>query len=383
MILKKIEVQNFRNIKHAELEFSSGVNIFCGDNAQGKTNLLEAIAICLGRSFRIIKRGDIIPFNNTNGLTKISLFYETEMIPDKINEIVYETDGNRYSVKINGIGLKKATDLYGEFRYVVFTPDNLNLIKGEPALRRSYLDNIAIMQNKSHRKFLSEYNYTLKQRTFTNHDRMKYSPDMIEVWDDLLAKKGINLTYGRLKYLELIREHACDIYRGLSGGEIFEIVYKSSIFTDGLDFGSDFESLDSENKQRLYNIYRVRLSACSCNSYSFDVQGAHRDDVYFTVNGSNAKMFASQGQLRSIAVSLKLAEAEIIRSFNRENPVVLLDEVLSELDEHRREFVLTHFVDSQCFITSCNVHDFEKMPVFKAWSVSNGIFTSRERCGCS
>jgi DNA replication and repair protein RecF len=170
MYLKSIEVENFRNIRHAELEFGAGVNIFYGNNAQGKTNLLEAIAICLGKSFRNIRRTDILPLNNTDssigntGNTKLKLLYESEKTPGKVNEIVYRADSSGSAVEINSIPLKKAADLYGEYKYVVFIPDNLSLIKGEPALRRHYLDNVAIMQNKAHRRFLNEYNTALKQR---------------------------------------------------------------------------------------------------------------------------------------------------------------------------------------------------------------------------
>jgi len=374
MFIKSIRVENFRNIKHAELEFSSGVNIFCGDNAQGKTNLLEAIAICLGKSFRNIRRTDILPFNMIESNCRIAVNYEIEAISGKVNEIVYEADVNSYSVKINDIPLKKATDLYGEFKYVVFTPDNLGLVKGEPALRRGYLDNIAIMQNKAHRKFANEYNSALKQRCMAYWQ--KCSPQMLEIWDDILIKQGINLTYGRLKYLELIREYACEIYQELSGGEKngengekLDISYESNVF----GFETDFA-----DKTKLYDIYAQKLQSVDSEGQSSKTHGAHKDDILFSISGKNARTFASQGQLRSIVVALKLAEAQIIRSFNRENPVVLLDEVLGELDENRRGFVLKHFDNSQCFITSCNVQDFEGLTDSRIWSVNDGVFVFRQ-----
>lgn len=374
MILKSISVENFRNIEYAELEFAPGVNILCGKNAQGKTNLLEAISICIGRSFRNIRRGDIIPFNFTDSLTKIKLEYVYESLPDKINTVLYEATRSEYSIQINGIGSKKASELYGDYKYVVFVPDNLNIIKGYPDGRRSYLDNIAIMQNKAHRTFLSEYNSALKQRC--NAYFQGATLVLLEVWNDILIKQGINLTYGRLKYLEMICQYACEIYKELSGGEILRIAYKSNpfaaVFTENLNF---------ENKAELYDAYKEKLLLADARgnlTSSADVPGAHKDDILFNIDGKDARTYASQGQLRSIAVSLKLAEAQIIRNFNRENPVVLLDEVLGELDEYRREFVLKQYDDSQCFITSCNVHDFEKLANMRVWSVDNGLFTPRQ-----
>jgi DNA replication and repair protein RecF len=381
MILKSIEVQNFRNIKHTELEFSAGINLFYGNNAQGKTNLLEAIAVCLGKSFRNIRRSDILPFDSTDSeikKTKITLSYESESLPGKINKIIFESDRNNTSIQINSIPLKKAAELYGEFKYVVFIPDNLTLIKGEPALRRNYLDNIAIMQNKAHRKFLGEYNSALKQRCaayFTGG----YDNNMLTVWDDVLAKQGINLTYGRLKYLELIRQYACEIYDELSGGENLAISYDSNVFTNKSDSEQWGNSVtDFTDITILYDIYAQKLRSVNCEGQSSKTPGAHKDDVLFMISGNSARNYASQGQLRSIAISLKLAEAQIIRDFNRENSVVLLDEVLGELDKVRRGFVIKHFAESQVFITSCNRHDFENLPDIKIWSVEDGVFISRE-----
>ena len=371
MLLKKARVENFRNIKHAELEFSPQVNIFHGDNAQGKTNLLEAISVALGKSFRNIRKNDIIPFNYTNGITNVTLFYESEQVPGNLNNIAYRTTQEKCTVEINSIPLKKATDLYGEFKYVVFIPDNLHLIKGYPDMRRYYLDNIAIMQNKSHRRFLSEYKEALKQRCAACISG-NYRGNMMEVWDDILVKQGINLTYGRLKYLNLIKSYATDIYSGLSGGEQLGLSYYSDVF-GGMSGASE---MDFSNKANLYGVYKRTLREVHCGGHSGKTPGAHRDDVVFTINGKNARTYGSQGQLRSIAVSLKLAEAAIIRDFNRENPVVLLDEVLGELDGSRRQYVVKHFDNSQVFITSCNINDFEKMDGLKVWSVKNGVFTS-------
>jgi DNA replication and repair protein RecF len=252
----------------------------------------------------------------------------------------------------------------------VFIPDNLNLVKGYPDIRRCYLDNIAIMQNKSHGKCLSEYKNALKQRCAVCISR-NYDKNMLDIWDDILIKQGINLIFGRLKYLNLIKSYAGEIYNELSGGEQLEILYFSDVF--GI-----IGSLDISNKDRLYEIYKQSLNEITSEGQLGKTPGAHRDDVLFKINDKNARNYASQGQMRSIAVALKLAEAGIIRDYNRENPVVLLDEVLGELDANRREYVIKHFVDSQVFITSCNTNDFENMGNIKVWSVDNGVFTPRQ-----
>jgi DNA replication and repair protein RecF len=290
------------------------------------------------------------------------------MLVGKVNEIRYEHNHSSSLVQINSIPLKKAADLYGEFKYVVFTPDNLSLIKGEPALRRGYLDNVAIMQNKAHRRFSSEYNSALKQRCAA-YFHGGSCPEMLSVWDDILIRQGINLTYGRLKYLDLIREYSSRIYEELSGGEQLSLVYNSDVFTDSISF---------DNREELYKVYKSRLDSVNSEGQSSKTPGAHKDDVVFCICGKNARSYGSQGQLRSIAVSLKLAEAQIIRDFNRENSVVLLDEVLGELDESRRRYVVEHFDTSQVFITSCNMNDFAGLANLKVWSVEDGVCTPRE-----
>lgn len=382
MLLKKIKVENFRNIEHAELEFSPNANIFYGNNAQGKTNLLEAVSIALGKSFRNIRRNDIIPFGSVKcgTKTKICLSYETETMPGKINEVVYELEVCEKNVqplpivRINGIELKKAADLYGEFKYVTFIPDNLNILKGYPDTRRRYLDNIAVMQNKAHRKFQNEYRDVLKQRCAAGQSRYYYDDkEMMSVWNDILIRQGINLTYGRIKFLSLISEYASEIYCKLSGGENLGIVYHSDVFGNLLQSAYDFT--DKENKKKLYEIYKSSLEKSEWEGQANKIPGVHKDDILFTINNNNARSYGSQGQLRSVAIALKLAEAEIIRRFNRENPVVLLDEVLGELDEKRRSFIAEQFVNSQVFITSCNNNDFKNADDMKVWNVENGVFT--------
>jgi len=367
MILKNIYIENFRNIRQAELEFSRSVNIFFGDNAEGKTNLLEAVSIVLGRSFRNVRKSSFTPFGS-DVKTLIKLSYESEYIPDKINEIVFEGDTQKSEIKINSIPLKKAADLYGEFKYVVFTPENLNLIKGYPDIRRYYLDNIAVMQNRTHKKILYEYKEALKQRCAATASNYFFG-DALAVWDDILIKQGINLTYGRIKYLDLIGKRAIPLYGDIAENEELDIEYQSDVFSDYYS-----EEIDFSDKEKLYEVYKKALSSVNAEGIAAKTPGVHKDDIAFYINNKDARNYGSQGQIRSITVALKLAEAKLISEFNRENPVVLLDEVLGELDKSRREFIIKHFENSQVLITSCNAGDVDITGGVKRWRVENGQF---------
>ncbi len=381
MIIKRVYVRNFRNIKEAELEFSEGCNVFYGQNAQGKTNMLEAISVCLGSSFRGARAASFVPFiKGANNNTQIMLTLELDNLENKLNTVKYEIDNNgKATIVYNGIALKNAYDLYGELKYVVFIPDDLDLIKGIPELRRNYIDNIAILQNKTHKKIMSDYKEALNQRNALNYQLSMNSNmrslviDMVDVWNDALVKQGLNITYGRLKYYDYLKKYALNLYSEITDGiEKLNITYQSNVFGD-IEYIGD---VDFSDKKRLYDLYLDKLiTAPYNNAGDFKTRiGAHRDDIRFTVNEHNMREFGSQGQLRSAALVMKLSEAETIRDYNRERPVILLDEVLGELDENRRKFVVKHFDKSQVFITSCNFHDFQNAENIKIWQVDNGDF---------
>ncbi|MCL2077079.1 MAG: DNA replication and repair protein RecF [Oscillospiraceae bacterium] len=381
MIIKGIRAENFRNIKKAELEFRKGVNIFYGDNAQGKTNMLEALSVCLGKGFRRARPTAFAPFANNDGETSLTLFYEADAFPGKENTATYKIKDGRVSAEINNIPLKNAADLYGELKHVVFAPEHLALVKGAAELRRAFIDNTAIMQNRTHKRAVSDYALALKQLSALNNNNFA-SPyprdsvrDMLGVWRDILIRQGINLTYGRLKYFGFLRETAKKLYSELTlGNEILDMVYKSNVF------GEIEENLpDFSDKSGLYGIYADALNRVCINQGlrtpdSRIRAGAHRDDIIFTINNINAREFGSQGQVKSIALIMKLAEAEIIRNHNNETPVILLDEVLGELDGNRRDFIINRLENSQVFITSCDYKDFEDREDLRVWFVKDGEF---------
>ena len=373
MIITKIYIRNFRNIKEAELSFDNDLNIFIGKNAQGKTNLMEALSVCLGGSFRHVRFSQYIPANDAKAEVMIRLYFtDDENIRENIVE--YSVSGGKVSVKYNGLKMNDAAELYGVLKYVVFIPEHLNLIKGSPELRRNYLDDVAVMQTKTHLKKLSRYNRGLKQRnnilSFINPNvsAAELSAQLAS-WNEILAGEGINVTYGRLKYFAFLKEYAAEIYSQLTeGSEKLDMDYYSSIFkTDSIDFNDVnilFKKYITEMDNNLESEMKLR----------YTLAGVHRDDVNFYINGMAARDFASQGQLRSAALALKLSEAEIIRRKNKTCPVVILDDILSELDHVRRSFVINNIEKSQVFITCCNIDDLSSLKNGKTWITENGTF---------
>ena len=374
MIIKKIHIRNFRNIKEADLSFDKDLNIFIGKNAQGKTNLMEAISVCLGGSFRRVRFSQYIPADDNKAEVFIRLcFTDDEGLRENIVE--YSVSGGKPSVKYNGLKMNDAAELYGVLKYVVFIPEHLNLIKGSPDLRRNYLDDVAVMQTKTHLKKLSRYNRGLKQRN-NILGFIKPSVTAAELsaqlasWNEVLAGEGINVTYGRLKYFAFLKEYAAEIYSELTEGtEKLTMDYYSSVFkTDSINF-SDVNLLFRQYIQELENNLDAEMKL------HYTAAGIHRDDVNFYINGMAARDFASQGQLRSAALALKLSEAEIIRRKNKTCPVVILDDILSELDHIRRGFVINNIEKSQVFITCCNIDDLSSLKNGRTWVTENGRFT--------
>lgn len=375
MQIKRLYVKNFRNIREQEFCFHENVNVLCGNNAQGKTNLCEAISLCMGPSFRTSRQSSYIPFSLDNLKEKcvIKMWFTTSFNTDSENLIEFTICNNKKEIKYNGLAIKSALELYGVLKYVVFIPEHLNLIKGVPECRREYLDSVAMMQTPVHLKKLSRYNKALKNKNnllfgINFGDDLSVIRPQIESWNSVLAAEGLNVTYGRLKYFSLLETIASQLYNELSGGEELKLKYYSSIF--------DSTELKCEEINGLYNEYLERLNSSFQRELKmrYTVLGVHRDDMNLYIDNNDVKEFGSQGQQRSTALALKLAEAEIIRQKD-ETPIMILDDVLSELDAGRQRFVLNHIINSQVFITCCNINDVKELKNGKVWKVENGIFT--------
>lgn len=375
MVITRLYIRNFRNIKEAELEFDSSLNIFVGKNAQGKTNLMEAVSVCLGGSFRHVRYSQYIPVNEPGAEVFIRLCFRNDDNTGRENVVEYTISNGKPQITYNGLSVSDASKLFGVLKYVVFVPEHLNLIKGAPELRRAYLDDVAVMQTQTHLKKLSNYNRGLKQRNnilaFARKDISAAELSaQLAPWDQVLASEGINVSYGRLRFFSFLQQYAAEIYYRLTeGAETLSMEYYSSIFKTA--------SIDFSNVNELFSKYVAELE----NNLDTEMKlrytsaGVHRDDVNFYINGMAARDFASQGQTRSAALALKLSEAEIIRRKNKTCPVVILDDILSELDQIRRNFVINNIDKSQVFITCCNIDDLSSLEGGKCWHAENGVFT--------
>ena len=351
MQVKKISVKKFRNLLPCTVEFCDGMNVIYGSNAQGKTNLIEAIWLFTGaKSFRTGKDTEMVAFGQDEAeieLTFISGGVEREA---KIKI------AKRRSAELDGKKLKSAYGLAGNFCATVFSPTDLTTIKDGPALRRRFLD-LAIGQlYPTYVDILKDYTRAVTQRNTLLKDmdgRLKESP-MLDVFEAEIAEKGKKIIQYRVDYCKKVTEAAADIYSQLSSlREELEVVYIPSCKED-------------EFEERLYRARRTDIFSCTTSV------GPHRDDLDFKINGISARTFGSQGQQRSVALALKLAEAKTLKEITGEQPVAILDDVMSELDPERQAFILNHIKDWQVFITCCDPTNVKPLKEGKVFTVIGG-----------
>ena len=351
MQCKKISIQNFRNIRQAEVQFQPGVNILIGENAQGKTNLLESIYFsALTKSFRTPHETDVISFDED--FVRILLEFESNQRSETI-QILFNK-GKKKSVEYNHGKINRMNEIIGVFKIVLFSPEHLSLIKEGPGMRRNYLD-IAISQLRPvYLSSFQRYNRILKQRNSLIKkvkENRKAVMETIEFWNEQLAKEAATITRYRSKYLERVREHVAFFFQEMTGeNEIPEIRYNSS---------SKLKESDCFDFDKVKNSYLNLLSGNLEKELAAEttLYGIHRDDMDILLNGKFARLYASQGQQRSLALALKLAEGEIIREECGEYPVFLFDDVLSELDNQRKQYLVSKILGKQVILTTCEELD--------------------------
>lgn len=349
MICKKIKVENFRNIDAACLDFSPNTNILIGENAQGKTNLIEAVyytALC--RSFRQGSDKDLIKFGCE--FAKIENVYADE-IRDMNTSVTIFSDRRQKKIIQNGLKISKMSDMVGAFKVVLFCPEHLSIVKEGPSVRRGFLD-VAISQIKPlYMKSLQRYQAILKERNalIKNLQETGMAHDnTLDVWSEQLAVEAAKITLYRVEYLRDVRGYVSDIFSDMTGQREYpEITYVSSckLSEDELYNGKKVE----DSFRELYFSHKDREICAGATLW-----GIHKDDLEINLNGNSAKIFCSQGQQRSLSLALKLSEGEIIKkSCGGEYPVFLLDDVLSELDTSRRKYLISSLTDKQVIMTSC------------------------------
>ena len=363
MILKNIELNNFRLCESADIDFFDGVNLIYGKNAEGKTNVLEAIYFfARGKSFRGGKDSDIVRFGEMGYSLKIS--FERKEGIETLEYRFY--DGQRMRLS-NGAKVS-AKELIGKFNAVFFCPDHLSIIKSAPSERREFL-NIAISQlSKEYVEMLYEHKKLTESKNALLKSEEPYDDTLIASYNEKLAVVNAKIYIYRVEYIKKLSEFVKTTIKEISGGsEEAEIFYKSDILAEKsqlCDVIIEYENLLLSNLQR-------EKAAKMC------LIGVHRDDLNFSINKMDARQFASQGQQRSLALALKLSEGEIIALEKGESPVYLFDDVLGELDEDRKKYVLSRTGGRQMIVTACEKGDYINLSDINMIYAENGTYTKR------
>ncbi len=356
MLMHRLRFDNYRNLATGEMAAVSGINVIYGDNAHGKTNLLEAIWMFSGaQSFRGAKDAECIREGEQRAHLTLSFNAEGR---DQEAEIIF--DGKRHAI-LNGVKLKSGAELAGSFRAVVFSPVHLSLIKDGPAERRRFIDTAIGQLWPKYIQLLRRYMRTMQQRNSLLKDARFHTQlfDMLEVYDSELSSLGANIAEYRNRFINRLKSAASEVYSGISGGkERLEIEY---ICTGGFTAEDMLLALKAARNDDL-------------DSGHTSV-GPHRDDLNVLINNKSARAFGSQGQQRSAVIALKMSEAEVIYSITNEQPVILLDDVMSELDEGRQDYILNHIEGRQVFITCCDKASVNLLNGGAVFRMENGMLT--------
>lgn len=355
MFIKSLKLKDYRNYDLLNLEFDKATNIFYGDNAQGKTNILEAVYLSgTTKSHRSSKDRDLIRFQCEES------HIETVVVK---NGVPYQIDmhlkkNSPKGIAINRIPIKKATELFGLMHFVFFSPEDLNIIKNGPSERRRFMDLELSQLDKLYLKDLTSYNRIVNQRNKLLKDASFQTSllDTLDIWDMQLISYGKKIISRRKQFIQEVNEIIEEIHSKLTGGkEKIILSYESGCGTLSL------EEAVLRNRER-----DIKMKSTSA--------GPHRDDICFRIGDIDIRRFGSQGQQRTAALSLKLSEIELVKKIIKDTPVLLLDDVLSELDKNRQNYLLDSIHDIQTLITCTGVDEFvnHRFEVNKVFHVQNG-----------
>lgn len=369
MIVNSIYADGYKNLKQVNISLDPKMNIICGENAQGKTNLIEAVWLCSGcRSFRGTRDKDMICFDGETA--RVSVNFQNSVRMENIEFILKKGAVKDKTITLNGIKNDRLSKLFEEFKCVVFTPEDLNITKGSPDNRRNFLD-IAISQIKpSYISALKKYNSVLQQRNSLLKS-MSFDPtadtQILDVWNEQLAEAGAYISVLRFSYCKTLNRQANELYTSITNSkENLQIYYQSTVY-DNLE-----EETDIKGKLAKQYLQRLEETAENDKKLGYTGVGIHRDDMHAFVNGVSLRDYGSQGQSRSAALSLKLAHAKILKAERGEYPVMLLDDVLSELDASRQKFILNNIDDMQVIITCCDSRPITDLRDGRVFTVKDG-----------
>ena len=355
MFIRSLELKNYRNYDELSMEFSSGTNLLYGDNAQGKTNILEAVYLAATtKSHRGSKDREMIQFHADEAHIRIQ--YEKQ---DIIHQLDMHLKKNRAKgVAIDRIPIRRSSDLLGQIPVIFFSPEDLKIIKNGPSERRKFMDLELSQLESLYLYYLSKYNKILMQRN-NLLKQIKFQENLIdtlEAWDIQLVKYGYEIIRYRKDFIEHLNLIIRDIHKRLTGQqEEIKIEYENSVAYDSF--------LTEIKKKR-----NVDLKYATTNI------GPHRDDIRFLVNDIDIRRFGSQGQQRTAALSLKLAQIQLVKEVLKDSPILLLDDVLSELDSHRKVYLLEGIREIQTFITCTGLDEFidQHLPIQRMFQIKAG-----------
>ena len=350
MVVTRLGCQNFRNLRDGELFPCPGVNVIYGGNAQGKTNLLEGLWLFTGgHSFRGAKDVELPRLDTATGENAPTAALALDFFSEgREQKALLQFENGRRSSVINGVKKKTGSALVGKVCAVIFSPEHLLLVKEGPARRRGFLDGALCQIRPSYAGMLHVYQRALSQRNALLKDigRFPELRDTLEVWDARLIQLGAAVMEERHRYVEKIAPQAQEIYRGISRG-------KEEL---SLSYAPSPRLPEGSSQQDWIELFKTELRRTEASDVrsGFTCVGPHRDDLEITLGGLSARMYGSQGQQRSAVLALKLAEAQALSQLTGETPIVLLDDVMSELDQSRQDYLLNHLHGRQVFITCCS-----------------------------
>lgn len=357
MYIKKLKLSGFRNYKGAELEFSPLTNVIYGNNAQGKTNILEAVYLfAQGRSHRAKTDKELIRFGDEAARLKID-FEDSKRCYSGQMQIL---KNGRKSVSINHVHIMKLSKLMNYLNVVMFSPEDLNLVKGSPNARRRFIDSSVSQLYPSYLANLMEYNKALNQKNSLLKMLRKNginSDPTLSVWNEQLARNGAKIMKARIGFIEEINAAAQQIQNEISGEALY-IKYMPSIKSDDISPEAIADYLKERERREL--------------DFGASLYGVQRDDIEIFVNEREAKLFGSQGQQRTAALSMKIAQSEYIKEIKGEYPVLLLDDIMSELDINRRMYLAERIRDKQVLITSTDTDLINKDTDTRLFHIENG-----------
>jgi DNA replication and repair protein RecF len=365
MKVTRFHFENFRNLKENTLIPCEGINVFYGDNAQGKTNLLEAIWLCSGaKSFRGAGNGDLIAFGEH--FANLTM----DFVSQNREQTLSFRLGEKKRVVLNGVEKKSTSDLIETVFAVVFAPNHLRLVKDGPQERRTFMDFALCRLKPSFSHLQEQYQRALTQRNALLHNYGQHSSQMdtmLELWEEALANLGSIYARQRQKYVEKILPIAEKFYFELSGEK------------ETLSLQYDGENCSADCGGYEFLIEALKNSREQDARFGYTSVGPHRHDLQILINGISARSFGSQGQQRSAALALKMAEAEVLSDYFGEKPIILLDDVMSELDSSRQDFILNKFCGRQIFITCCDPASVLRLHQGKSFYIEKGDIVEQQK----